>query len=187
MGVATGDYDGDGRLDILKTHFADDVPALYRNLGKLSFRGRRDASWASRWRTDSSNGAPACPIWISTAVPTSSTSPAACIRKSKHGCRSIPHRGPRVIFRNVARAPRHAIRERHHRQRHRRDGCAFQPRRRVRRFRQRRRHRRAGDEHERAAVAPPQRLLGRGIIGSSSSSKAPLQTGSAIGALVTVT
>jgi hypothetical protein len=37
MGTAIGDYDGDGRLDIFKTHFADDIPALYRNLGRLLF------------------------------------------------------------------------------------------------------------------------------------------------------
>ena len=37
MGLAVADYDGDGRLDLLKTHFADDVPALYRNLGNGQF------------------------------------------------------------------------------------------------------------------------------------------------------
>ena len=37
MGVAVGDYDGDGRLDSAKTHFSDDIPALYRNLGKGLF------------------------------------------------------------------------------------------------------------------------------------------------------
>ncbi len=37
MGLGFGDYNGDGRIDILKTHFADDVPALYRNLGKGLF------------------------------------------------------------------------------------------------------------------------------------------------------
>src|SRR5207245_962983 len=37
MGLAVGDFDLDGRLDILKTHFADDVPALYRNLGRGQF------------------------------------------------------------------------------------------------------------------------------------------------------
>ena len=37
MGVAVGDYDGDGRLDLFKTHFADDMPSLYRNLGKGLF------------------------------------------------------------------------------------------------------------------------------------------------------
>jgi hypothetical protein len=33
MGVAIGDFDNDGRLDLLKTNFAGDYPNLYRNLG----------------------------------------------------------------------------------------------------------------------------------------------------------
>jgi hypothetical protein len=37
MGIATGDYDLDGRLDILKTHFADDTHVLYRNDDKGYF------------------------------------------------------------------------------------------------------------------------------------------------------
>jgi hypothetical protein len=37
MGVAVGDYNGDGRLDIFKTHFADDLPILYRNTGRGFF------------------------------------------------------------------------------------------------------------------------------------------------------
>jgi hypothetical protein len=37
MGVAAGDFNRDGRLDVLKTHFSDDIPALYRNLGKGLF------------------------------------------------------------------------------------------------------------------------------------------------------
>src|SRR2546423_11119199 len=45
MGLAIGDYNGDGLLDVLKTHFADAVPALYRNEGKGLFE---DVSMASR-------------------------------------------------------------------------------------------------------------------------------------------
>ena len=37
MGVAAGDFNRDGRLDVLKTHFADDIPSLYKNLGKGLF------------------------------------------------------------------------------------------------------------------------------------------------------
>ena len=33
MGVSVGDYDNDGRLDLLKTNFAGDYPNLYRNTG----------------------------------------------------------------------------------------------------------------------------------------------------------
>ena len=38
MGLGIGDFDTDGALDILKTHFRDDMPGLYRNNGKGSFR-----------------------------------------------------------------------------------------------------------------------------------------------------
>lgn len=37
MGVAIGDIFGNGRIDIFKTHFADDTPILYRNKGKGLF------------------------------------------------------------------------------------------------------------------------------------------------------
>jgi hypothetical protein len=37
MGVAAGDYDLDGNIDIFKTHFADDTNVLYHNGGKGFF------------------------------------------------------------------------------------------------------------------------------------------------------
>ncbi len=37
MGVSAADYDGDGRLDIVKTNFAGDTSSLYRNLGNNFF------------------------------------------------------------------------------------------------------------------------------------------------------
>ena len=37
MGVDAGDYDGDGRLDILKTNFSDETPTLYHNEGRGFF------------------------------------------------------------------------------------------------------------------------------------------------------
>ena len=37
MGVAAGDYDQDGRLDIFKTNFSDDLPNLYRNVDDRFF------------------------------------------------------------------------------------------------------------------------------------------------------
>lgn len=33
MGIAVGDFDNDGHIDLLKTNFAGDYPNLYRNLG----------------------------------------------------------------------------------------------------------------------------------------------------------
>jgi len=37
MGADTGDYDGDGLLDILKTNFSDETPSLYHNDGRAFF------------------------------------------------------------------------------------------------------------------------------------------------------
>ncbi len=37
MGLGIGDYNLDGNLDVLKTHFADDTAVLYRNDGKGNF------------------------------------------------------------------------------------------------------------------------------------------------------
>ena len=37
MGVGIGDFNLDGNLDILKTHFSDDTSVLYRNNGKDNF------------------------------------------------------------------------------------------------------------------------------------------------------
>src|SRR5881227_709338 len=45
MGVAIGDYDRDGHLDLFKTHFADDANVLYHNDGKGGFD---DVTRASR-------------------------------------------------------------------------------------------------------------------------------------------
>ena len=37
MGVGIGDYDRDGRLDLLVTNFSEDTPTLYRNIGDGEF------------------------------------------------------------------------------------------------------------------------------------------------------
>jgi hypothetical protein len=38
MGVGVGDFNTDGYLDLFKTHFSEDTPALYQNNGRASFR-----------------------------------------------------------------------------------------------------------------------------------------------------
>jgi hypothetical protein len=44
MGVSIGDYDRDGKLDIVKTNFAGDTDSLYANLGNFSFQDRTYAA-----------------------------------------------------------------------------------------------------------------------------------------------
>lgn len=56
MGVDCGDFDGDGRQDLISTNFQDETPVLYRNLGDSYFRdnsyksglgpiARREVTW----------------------------------------------------------------------------------------------------------------------------------------------
>ncbi len=48
MGVAVGDYDGDGNFDIYITTFAEDTNTLFRNLGRMSFLDVTAESGAAR-------------------------------------------------------------------------------------------------------------------------------------------
>jgi enediyne biosynthesis protein E4 len=100
MGAAVADYDGDGRLDILKTHFADDVPALYRNMGKLLFEDvatrvglaveNRYVEWGTGMPDLDLDGRPDV-VYV-----TGNVYPEVEARMPQY-----PHRGPRVIFRNL--------------------------------------------------------------------------------------
>jgi len=99
MGLAVGDVDRDGRLDILKTHFADDVAALYRNLGGGQFEEvgvasglsvqNRHVEWGASMPDLDNDG------WQDIVYVTGNVYP-----EIERVFPSYPHRGPRVVFRN---------------------------------------------------------------------------------------
>jgi hypothetical protein len=103
MGLAVGDYDGDGRLDLLKTHFADDVPALYHNLGRGLFEDvavaaglgvmNRYVEWGTGMPDLDNDGRPDLLYVTGNVYP-----------EIEHQLPQYPHRGPRVVFRNVERS-----------------------------------------------------------------------------------
>jgi hypothetical protein len=99
MGIAIGDFDLDGRLDVLKTHFSEDTVALYRNAGRLfddvtvrSGLGveTRYVSWGNGIVDLDNDGLPDL-FWV-----TGSTFPEV---ERKHP--EFPHKTPRVLFRNL--------------------------------------------------------------------------------------
>ncbi len=100
MGIAIGDFDTDGSLDILKTHFAEDTAALYRNMGHLEFDDvtlraglgveTRYVSWGDGIVDLDNDGLPDI-FWV-----TGSTFPEV---EKKYP--EIAHKTPRVLFRNL--------------------------------------------------------------------------------------
>ncbi len=100
MGIAIGDFDTDGRLDALKTHFAEDTVALYRNAGHLVFEDvtlrsglgveTRYVGWGDGIADLDNDGLPDL-FWV-----TGSTFPEV---ERKHP--EFAHKTPRVLFRNL--------------------------------------------------------------------------------------
>ena len=100
MGAATADFDNDGRLDLLKTHFADDIPALYRNLGRGLFEDiatlaglgvqNRHVEWGAGM-PDLDNDGLADVFYVTGHV----------YPEVERVLPHYPHRGPRVVFRNL--------------------------------------------------------------------------------------
>jgi hypothetical protein len=103
MGLAVNDFNRDGRLDILKTHFADDIPALYRNLGRGLFEDvavaaglgveNRHVEWGAGLPDLDNDG------WPDLFYVTGNVYPEI-ERVMAH----YPHRGPRIVFRNLGGA-----------------------------------------------------------------------------------
>ena len=100
MGLAISDYNHDGRLDIFKTHFADDTPVLYRNLGKWLFE---DVTFAAGFGAATKYvcwGAGAPDIdndgWADVVYVTGNVYPEV-----EKYFKEYPHRSPRMVFRNL--------------------------------------------------------------------------------------
>ena len=100
MGVAVGDFNSDGLIDLFKTHFADDIPALYRNLGKGLFEDVASASgagavnrfveWGAGMADLDNDGFPDLVYVTGNVYP-----------EVEAVLPQYPHRGPRVVFRNI--------------------------------------------------------------------------------------
>jgi enediyne biosynthesis protein E4 len=100
MGAAAGDFDTDGALDVLKTHFSDDTVVLYRNIGRGGFEDvtaraglgveTRYVSWGAGIQDFDNDGLPDL-FWVTGSVypEVEKVQPA------------FAHRTPRVLFRNL--------------------------------------------------------------------------------------
>ena len=100
MGLGIGDYNLDGNLDILKTHFADDTAILYRNDGKGSFEDVTNAaglgvetrfiSWGAGMYDFDNDGYPDL-FWVTGSV----------YPEVEKILPNYPFKSPRIVFRNL--------------------------------------------------------------------------------------
>jgi enediyne biosynthesis protein E4 len=100
MGLGIGDYNLDGNLDILKTHFADDTAVLYRNDGKGNFEDvtnsaglgveTRYISWGAGMVDLDNDGNPDL-FWVTGSV----------YPELEAKLPNYPFKDPRIVFRNL--------------------------------------------------------------------------------------
>ena len=99
MGVATGDYNGDGLIDIFKTHFSDDLPALYKNSGRdyfedasraAGFDHTRYVEWGTGLADFDNDG------WPDILIATGNVYPEV-----EKIFKEYPHRSPRLLYQNL--------------------------------------------------------------------------------------
>jgi len=158
-GTRRGRRRPDGQLDLLKTHFADDIPALYRALGRAGSKTSRlpPARRAEPVRSMGSG----MPDLDNDGLADLFIVTGNVYPESRSTCRSTRTAA-------ASRVPEHgrgAVCGRDDVQRTRRRRGALESRRGLRRHRQRRRRGRARDEHERAPVAAAQRPAQRERLG----------------------
>jgi hypothetical protein len=102
MGLGIGDFNLDGRLDIIKTHFREDTPAAYANDGKGNFRDvtirsglgvdTRFVSWGAGVADLDNNGSPDV-FWVTGNI----------YPEVERKFANVPHKTPRVVFRNLGK------------------------------------------------------------------------------------
>jgi enediyne biosynthesis protein E4 len=99
MGVTVGDYNGDGQMDIFKTHFADDLPILYRNSGRgffedssraAGFDHTRYVQWGTGMADFDNDG------WPDIFTVTGNVYPEV-----ERFFKDYPHRSTRLVYRNL--------------------------------------------------------------------------------------
>jgi hypothetical protein len=101
MGLGIGDFNLDGRLDILKTHFTEDTPALYANRGgragfdDVTIRSglgveTRYVSWGAAIVDLDNNGWPDL-FWVTGSV----------YPEIEKLLPQLPYKTPRIVFRNL--------------------------------------------------------------------------------------
>ncbi|MGA3043500.1 MAG: CRTAC1 family protein, partial [Bryobacteraceae bacterium] len=100
MGLGLGDFDTDGALDLLKTHFSGDTSVLYRNIGRGGFEDvtlraglgveTRYVGWGAGIQDFDNDGLPDL-FWATGSV----------YPEVEKAHPDYPYKTPRVLFRNL--------------------------------------------------------------------------------------